>query len=308
MNNKNCAPLVSVYVATYNQEKYLRDCLDGIVMQKTNFPFEALIIDDCSSDSNPEIIREYARRYPDIIRPFLLKENYFSQRKSKIYEVFFPNAKGKYIAFCEGDDYWTYDGKLQAQVDFLEAHPDYSMCCHNYKIKNESTTRNTPRLNKIRTSSDISTKDIIIENIVQTATIVARIDMLTTDIQLRQDIINRTFNFTDIRFFLSYVNSGKIRGINKEWSVYRINNNGIYSIDLTTRVLNQHKLLDSICKCYDGKFSFLKPYIRFHKELDYWTLNRLNKNYIHAVFHLIHAFILSPKLFIKTYYNRYLKF
>lgn len=304
IDNEN-KPLVSIFVATYNHEKFIHDCLDSILMQKTSFPYEIIVIDDASTDNNINIIKDYADRYPDVIRPFLLSENYFSNGKSKIFEKFFPNARGKYIAFCEGDDYWTFEYKLQNQVDFLETHQEYSMCCHNYSIKNESSSRITPKLSHIRYDSDITLNQILFEQIVQTSTVVARIDLIISDQYLRQDINNKIFHFTDIRFFLSYFNSGKIYGFKEYWSIYRIHDNGITSIDTTKRVISNHKILDNICNCYNGKYSYLKRRVKFHKHLDFWTLNRLDKKYAQAIMLLLKAFFMMPCEFINTYYHRY---
>lgn len=127
-------PLVSICTAVYNHEPYLRKCFDGFLMQKTNFAFEVLVHDDASTDNSAEIIREYTEKHPEIFKPIYQKENQYSKgvKVSATYQ--FPRAKGKYIALCEGDDYWTDPLKLQKQVDFLETHPDYVMCSHRFKI------------------------------------------------------------------------------------------------------------------------------------------------------------------------------
>jgi glycosyltransferase involved in cell wall biosynthesis len=122
------APLVSVCCFAYNHAHFIRKCLDGFIMQKTNFPFEVIIHDDASSDGTADSIREYEARYPEIIKPIYQTENQYSQGKIFFIETMFPRLTGKYIAYCEGDDYWTYPYKLQEQFDFLETHPDYSMC------------------------------------------------------------------------------------------------------------------------------------------------------------------------------------
>ena len=130
--------IVSVCCLTYNHVRYIRQCLDGIVMQKTKFPIEILIHDDASTDGTQDVIREYEEKYPDIIKHINQKENQYSKgvRVSLVYN--YPRANGKYIAFCEGDDYWTDPYKLQKQVDFLECHPDYVMCSHRFVIYNQS--------------------------------------------------------------------------------------------------------------------------------------------------------------------------
>lgn len=122
------APLVSICCLTYNHAPFIRQCLDGFISQKTDFPFELIIHDDASNDGTADIIREYEARYPQIIKPIYQTENQYSQRKDVFLEIMFPHCTGKYIALCEGDDYWTDPNKLQEQADFLESHPDYSMC------------------------------------------------------------------------------------------------------------------------------------------------------------------------------------
>jgi glycosyltransferase involved in cell wall biosynthesis len=123
--------MVSVVCTAYNHEAFIRSALDGFVMQKTNFPFEVLIHDDASTDGTADIIREYAEQYPEIIRPILQTENQYSKKIPITNEIILPKARGKYVAFCEGDDFWTDETKLQKQVDFLEKNPDYVACAHN---------------------------------------------------------------------------------------------------------------------------------------------------------------------------------
>lgn len=120
--------LVSIRCTTYNHAQYIRQCLDGFVMQKTNFPFEAIVHDDASTDGTDKIILEYAEKYPNIIIPVLEEENQYSKGNGSVTRIVESYMRGKYIAFCEGDDYWTDPYKLQKQVDFLEAHPDYGLC------------------------------------------------------------------------------------------------------------------------------------------------------------------------------------
>ena len=123
--------MVSAYCLAYNHEKYIRDALEGFVNQKTNFKYEVIVHDDASTDHTAEIIAEYAAKYPDIIKPIFEEENQYSKDVRIGRDLLFPQMKGKYIAICEGDDYWCDANKLQRQVDFLEAYADYSACVHN---------------------------------------------------------------------------------------------------------------------------------------------------------------------------------
>lgn len=135
-------PLVSISCITYNHAPYIRECLNGFIMQKTNFPFEVLIHDDCSTDGTTEIIKEYVEKYPEIIKPLYEEENQYQQGKPSGSAVWnLPRAKGKYVALCEGDDYWTDPLKLQKQVDFLESHPAYGMCYTDFNIYYQSKNK-----------------------------------------------------------------------------------------------------------------------------------------------------------------------
>ena len=128
----NSNPLVSICCITYNHAQYIRQCLDGFLMQKVNFEYEIIVHDDASTDGTSEIIREYSNKYSDLIVPIFQTENQYSKGVRGMYAKFvFPRARGKYIALCEGDDYWIDENKLQMQVDFLENNPEYTMCFHN---------------------------------------------------------------------------------------------------------------------------------------------------------------------------------
>lgn len=121
---------VSILCNAYNHEAYIRDALEGFVRQETNFRYEVLIHDDASTDKTADIIREYEAKYPEIIKPIYQTENQMSQGVKISVTYHYPRIKGKYIAFCEGDDYWTDTHKLQKQYDLMEAHPEADMCAH----------------------------------------------------------------------------------------------------------------------------------------------------------------------------------
>ena len=112
---------VSVLCMAYNHEAYIRQALDGFVRQKTDFAYEVLVNDDTSRDATPAIIREYAEKYPDIVRPFCQEKNLMSQGIDIIVDVLLPEARGRYIALCEGDDYWCDEEKLQRQIGLAHA-------------------------------------------------------------------------------------------------------------------------------------------------------------------------------------------
>ena len=125
-------PLVSVHLLTYNHAKFIRQSIESVVNQKTNFPFEIIIGDDCSTDGTSLIVDEYSLKYPELIKVVRGKTNEGPQPNSiRILE----NCKGKYMAALEGDDYWIDELKLQKQVDFMEANPDFAMCFTNTRVE-----------------------------------------------------------------------------------------------------------------------------------------------------------------------------
>ena len=134
--------IVSIHCLAYNHVDYIRQCLDGFMMQKTNFRFEAIVHDDASTDGTAEIIKEYAEKYPDIIKPILEKENVYSKHiPGLLTKIMDEKCSGKYIAICEGDDYWIDPLKLQKQVDYMEAHPECAMTCTRTKLYSEKEKR-----------------------------------------------------------------------------------------------------------------------------------------------------------------------
>lgn len=151
--------MVSINCVTYNHEKYIADAIESFLMQKTNFNYEILIYDDASTDKTADIIREYETKYPGLIKPIYQTENQYS-KGVKVGRFNRERPKGKYIAICEGDDYWTDPYKLQKQIDYMEKHPECSMCVHAAyrvspeKIKMKSHVRPN-RGNKVFTVEEV---------------------------------------------------------------------------------------------------------------------------------------------------------
>ena len=214
--------MVSVLCTAYNHEKYLREALDSMVNQETDFAYEILVSDDVSTDSTPNIIRDYAARYPDKIRPFLLTENLYSQGRDVYYEVFFPAARGKYTAFCEGDDFWTDPTKLQRQVDFLEAHPDYTACVHNTELMKYEGARADDSLVTRDADCDMEFSDILpgMSHAWHTSSLLGRTELLADPPDFYD--IAAEAGFGDFPYALWLRLNGKIRFLARFMSCYRL--------------------------------------------------------------------------------------
>lgn len=162
---------VSVLCTAYNHAKYIKDALDGFLMQKTNFDFEVLIHDDASTDGTAEIIKEYAEKYPDIIKPVFQTENKMSKGVDVYLNYLYPLVQGEYVAICDGDDFWIDDKKLQKQVDFLDSHPDYYICFHPMKQVFED---GSGREKVIPVQKNISLDDLLKANFIPSCSAVYR--------------------------------------------------------------------------------------------------------------------------------------
>jgi glycosyltransferase involved in cell wall biosynthesis len=220
MNLSN--PLVSICCITYNHENFIRQALDGFLMQKTSFPIEIIIHDDASTDNTANIIREYQAKHPHLIKPILQTENQYSQGK-KVFPITFKETQGKYISPCEGDDYWTDPLKLQKQVDFLEANPDFAICFHNSKIEDHKSREYKEWImHKNLEKSVFETKDILCQWFIPTASILFRKydDFVFPEWYQHCDS-------GDIVLLLLLSLRGKFKYINEVMSVYRLHDQGI---------------------------------------------------------------------------------
>jgi len=230
----NC--LVSVWMITYNHEKYIAQALNGVLMQETNFNFEIVIGEDFSKDNTRAIIQEYESKYPTKIRIICQESNVGVLRNA--YEFTLPLCKGKYIACLEGDDYWTDPLKLQKQVDFLEANPDYSLCSHRlqcyYQDSDEFKDDWMVELFKYnQTFVDIDIVNFFKVWVTQTVTVVFKKE--SYDI----NDYKKFGYYRDTHLFFNILQNGKGRVLNFYGAVYRIHEKGIWS---NTSALFKQKL------------------------------------------------------------------
>jgi glycosyltransferase involved in cell wall biosynthesis len=218
--------LVSIICITYNHEQYINACINGFLTQKTDFQIEILIHDDASTDKTANIIREYEAKYIDIIKPIYQTENQYSKGINPGFEFLFPRAQGKYIAICEGDDYWTDPLKLQKQVDFLEANPEYSFCFHNAIIFYEDKGTSDIFDKQLQTK-EYNTNDLLLKKwFIPTASLVIRKDKLP---QPYPEWYFKIYN-GDFGLELLLSTKGNFFCINETMSVYRKNAIGSLSL------------------------------------------------------------------------------
>lgn len=209
--------LVSVCTITYNQEKYIEKAIESILLQEADFDFELVIGEDCSIDKTREICISYKNKYPEKLK-LIQNETNIGASKNIINVI--SNCTGKYIAICEGDDYWTDPYKLQKQVDYLEANPEYSATCHQTEIIYEKN----PEKKELYFQSNkrfLTKKDIIQSTSIHINSIVFRKEAL-----MKYDIKNAK-HLVDHALFILIAQSGKFKVFPEVMSVYRKHANGI---------------------------------------------------------------------------------
>lgn len=219
MNNFK-TPLVSIICPTYNHEHYIRQCLEGFINQIIDFELEIIVHDDASTDKTLEIVKEFEFNYPHVFNNIYQTDNQFSKDPSSVSRIMFAKAKGKYIAVCEGDDYWTDPYKLQKQVDFLEANTDYGLCFTKTKyLKN-----NVLELQELpigRPEGVYELKDLhFYHNFIPTASVLFK----------RFEMPNWFNNlpYGDLAVYSIVAKNQKIKCLDFVGSVYRIHDKGLW--------------------------------------------------------------------------------
>ncbi|MXV39160.1 glycosyltransferase [Flavobacteriaceae bacterium Ap0902] len=220
-------PLVSICCLAYNHGPYIKQCIDGFLMQETNFEYEILIHEDASTDNTARIIREYQEKYPCRIKPIFQTENQYSKGIKPTLAYNFPRAQGKYIAMCEGDDYWTNPLKLQKQIDFLESNPQYNLSCCNYKVLDYDgkTILDEYEYKYVKNKECIKiNEDIFLKHwLTKTMTVVFRND---EELILK---FKELKNFRDISLFYTIIKNGQGIFQNFYCGIYRRSYNGVHS-------------------------------------------------------------------------------
>ncbi len=222
--------MVSIICFAYNHEKYIVQTIEGFLSQKTDFKIEIIVHDDASVDRTAEIIHGYEKRYPDIFRCIFQKENQFSKCPNSMVGITFNKARGKYVALCEGDDFWTDPLKLHKQIAFLETNPAYSLCFHPASIFFEGTPAVPEAGPKFLGPKIIKTaytlNDLLrYTNFIPTSSVVFRTweGFNSFPEWFYQAKIG------DFILSLRIAQKGKLKFLNEPMSTYRIHSNGLWS-------------------------------------------------------------------------------
>lgn len=268
---ENCdKPLVSVRCITYNQQDYIHQSLDGFLMQKTTFPFEVIVHDDASTDKTAEVIRKYEAKFPKIVKPIYETENQYSKHDGSLGRIVNAACKGKYIALCEGDDYWIDENKLQMQVDILEANPEATICYCRVQTFEGQVDKHTIPLDKSITEGFVNLKDFTTEEFknghwtFHTSSFFIRKEILI-DFANKDNEKFGTFPYGDMPVQLFALCKGKGFFIDKIMSKYRLFSGGYNSFVLAhpeKRINDEKKLIQALTK-FD-EFSEFK----YHEDIE----------------------------------------
>ena len=255
-------PLVSIICLSYNHENFIIECLNGILSQKVNFTFEIIVHDDASKDKSQQIIKEFECKYPYLFNNIYQIENQFSKKEINIWtDITFPKAKGKYIALCEGDDYWTDPYKLQKQIDFLEKNSEYFFIGHEslVKIWNETIVKEltlSKFKNTVEKNEYKSEELLIIEYPFHTSSLIFRnnSELINKSAKILRNVITG-----DVMLYSILAHYGKAYRLSEIMSVYNIRKSGITNTFSGAKTIcNLKKMIKTyklINKEFNHKFS-----------------------------------------------------
>ena len=269
---KRIKPKVVIWSLTYNHEPYIRDTLDGFIMQKTDFPFVAIVHEDCSTDGTAEILKEYAEKYPDIIFPIFEKENQYSKPDGSLNRIMLQavNATGaKYMALCEGDDYWTCKDKLQRQVNFLDAHPDYGLVHTNYNRLDQTTDEIYKDFgDKYVIENGYAFETLVRHRFIKTLTVLLRLSLITNLPKLPTGAF-----CGDAYIFYEIALNSKIHYMEESMCVYRLLRESASHSANSEKILQAYNSFEILDVFYLKKANSSETFIQEIR--DKWTMLRI---------------------------------
>jgi glycosyltransferase involved in cell wall biosynthesis len=219
---QEAAVVVSVLVVTYNHEKFVGQALQSVLSQRLPQPFEILISEDCSTDGTREIVRGFAKTHPHLIRLLLSERNL---RSNEVVARGFRAARGRYIAYLDGDDFWTSNDKLRMQITFLDAQPDLTICFHNVQVVDEHS-QSMGRLWTAPGQPELSgLHELLRGNPIAASSVVYR----RAAVAELPAWYERFFPVTDWPLHVLYAREGRIGYLDRTLGAYRLHSGGLYS-------------------------------------------------------------------------------
>lgn len=283
--------LVSVCCITYNHQNFIRETLNGFLLQKTNFPFEIIISDDSSNDETYNIISEFTEKYPGKFQAFLNTEN-VGMMKNFISTL--SSCKGKFIAFCDGDDYWTDENKLQKQLDYIMQHSDCNLVFTDIKMYTQSESQFYPNWASVKLKK-YRFEDIVKRNVICTSSALFR---NPGAIAIQEWL--KPFKIGDWPLYLLILRTGYGFFMNEITTVYRQHAKSAFSLQQPTFLINEN--LDMLTTSLDLPL-LLKEKYHIKKSLLYWKYAKIIRMSVDGNSSEIRAFIFSNVKLVDALYN-----
>lgn len=254
-------PLVSIVCITYNHAPYIRQAIENMVNQETDFDFEIIVHDDCSTDGTTDVVREFAEKYPDIIKPIIREKNIYSQGKN-ILQPLYELAQGEYIASCEGDDYWCDNTKLQKQVDYMRNNPECSLVIHNGYLIDEETAEKS-LINPYNKDKILSGEEVIVKMkaIPPTASMLFKRSYITT---MPEFFLNAGVGDQTKRMYLML--KGHVYYMNDAMCVYRFNVPGSFTERVKKNEDQRKRSFDKMIKFFQNYDEYTNQ--KYHKAIE----------------------------------------
>ena len=312
MENYQQTITVSICMVTYNHEPYIRQAVEGVLMQQTNFEYNLIIANDCSTDRTDEVVREILSTHP---KRNLIKYTNNDKNKGMMLNGMcaWKECNSKYIAFCDGDDYWTDSYKLQKQVDFLEVNTEYNVCCHSVIDLYETGEMHIPKIDLHTFKSNYSFEDLVDSNFIYSVSVIYRNTVVK---ELPGWFLDSPVG--DYVLHLLHAHNSKIAYLPDIMAVYRRNKGGVWSSQNGSyKVLRFKWLIDKLDEYFDFKYHnrfyskyFLDNYFRsqlfINREnrelllylklwLKYTTYNKIVKNSFGYYYLLLKQYFKSKK-------------
>lgn len=301
---------VSIVCMTFNHEKYIEKAIESFLSQKTNFKYEILIHDDASTDKTASIISKYVQENPKVIKAIFQKENQYSQGVKITADILYPMVSGKYIAFCEGDDYWIDSNKLQYQVDYMDDNDDCSVCVHAAYVVDVNLNKTISEVRPAKCDLDFSFEEVLIGGGGLFA---------TSSMFFRSNFVKKLPEFYyscsvgDYPKLIYLALKGRVHYIDKYLSVYQIGirdswtTKNLSSNFFLTHYIKRNEWLDEINKYTEGKYIVEIEYTKLRNEFKMLLFQKKYSELKEGKYRKIFQ-TLSLKEKIKIFVNRYSPF